>query len=328
MIFKTKADITKHIAVNANFELSEITPSYNQAVNEYIVPALSRAFYDEIAALVYADATADQKKVIDMLQAALAPYTYFLYSFIGSVQIGSQGVQETSSSNNQPARQWAMYDFRKSLIRTGDTALDTLLEFLESKKDDFPTWKDSPAYTLTVDLFFSQAGQMHHYCNMSGGRRTYLAMRPYISRAERQYIKSVIGEELFIQLKDQLKAGNVSDDYKKLIEDYIRPALAPLSLMKAIPELSLELSDEGIKFKSFDNGITKRNMPALEDKSVLMRALDTDGNAELKVLEGFLIKNADKYDAFKSSQSWLDFAAIAANPQLDFPNYDAKICAV
>lgn len=325
MLFETTNDIVKHIPVNANFELSEIEPSYLQAVDEYIAPAISRAFYDELDALEYAAATEDQKKAIDMLRRSLAPYTYFLYSFIGSVQVGAQGVQESSSGGHQPARQWVSYDFRKALIRAGDTALDAALEYLESKKDVFITWRDSDAYTLTTDLFFTRAVQMREYCNVSGGRRTYLALRPYIRRAERQYLKNILGADLFNQLKQELKTGNVTDANGTLISDYIRPALAPLALMKAIPELSLELSDEGIKFKSYDNGITKRNMPSNEDKGLLLRSLDTDGNAELKTLENFLIQNADDYDAFKTSQVWLDYQAILEDETKGLPDPNRKI---
>lgn len=386
MIFKSTEDVTKHISVNLNFDLAEIEPSYLQAVDEYAVPAIGRAFYEELDALDYDAATADQQKAIDYLRRTLAPYTYFLYSFVGSVQVGNQGIQETSSQNNQPVRQWVSYDFRKSLIRSGDTALDTFLEWLESainpisfiyssvaemlagqgnqQKDKyyqitdqsgeepvisyyqlnadpvtgtiqdylvvtdlhkFQTWKSSEAYTKTIDLFFNKAGQMKEYCNVSGGRRTYLALRPYIKRVERNFIKPLIGQDLFNQLKAELQAGNLSESNTELLEDYIRPALAPLALMKAIPELSLELSDEGIKFKSFDNGINKRGMPSNEDKSVMYRSLDTDGNSELKNIERFLIENAETYEAFKTAQSWLDYQALQADPTKADPDPNRKI---
>lgn len=386
MIFTSPEEVTKHISVNLNFELSEIEPSYLQAVDEYIVPAISRAFYEELDGLEYASATPDQKKAIDMLRRVLAPYTYFLYSFVGSVQVGNQGIQETSSSNSSPVRQWVSYDFRKSLIRSGDTALDTFLEYLETALntisaeydsvtdmladqgnqlnenyyqvtdasgevpvityyqlsanpvtgliadyqviDDlhkFPTWKNSEAYTRTVDLFFSRSGQMKEYINVSGGRRTFLALRPYIRRAERNFIKPLIGIDLYNQLKEELKGGNLSAGNALLIEDYIRPALAPLSLQKAIPELSLELSDEGIKFKSFDNGINKRGMPSNEDKGNLYRSLETDGNSELAGLEKFLIANADSYECFKTSQSYSHYLAIQEDKTLDDTDPDQKI---
>jgi hypothetical protein len=324
MIFKTKEAVTKHISVNSNFELSEIQPSYLQAVDEYIVPALSRAFYNELATAE--NPTEDQNKALEYLGRALAHYTHFLYSFVNSVQVGSQGIQETSGSSSQPVRQWVGYDYRKSLIRSGDVALDVMLEWLEENAEKFPTWKNSEAYTKGIDLFFIRADQMKEFCNVSGGRRTYLALRPYIRRAERNYIKPLLGDTLFDQLKLEIKTGEVSSENKKLIEEYIRPALAPLSLLKAIPELSLEMTDEGIKFKSYDNGINKRGMASNEDKSLMFQSLDTDGNAELKTLEGFLIKNVADYPAFEESNSWKSFQPIAGSFQDRYP--DSKIIAI
>lgn len=277
-----------------------LKPAIFQAELKYIIPAIGLAFYNELDALAAPDA--DQAAAILNIQRALANYAVYLYGPKGMVQTGDAGILEHSSQNNVPTRQWVFDQLQESYHNAGETSLDFTLAWLELNKDKFLTWTGSDAYTVSNELFVSNASQLAAFTNVAESRRTYLAMRPFIRRAERQHIRELIGTELF----DKLKESGLTAAYTDLIEDYVRPAVAVFAAYNSIPELSLEISDEGIRFKSFNNGSRRKDKAGDTDLIQLYRSLEHNGEAELASLKAFLFKNADQYPEFKTSKIWED----------------------
>lgn len=306
MLFETQEEVKEHISVNANFEIKDIKPSLRQAVNKYIIPAIGEPFFTELlAAHELGGATQWQNDAIWHVQEALANYTYFLYTAIGFVQIGNAGIQETSGEGGSSARQWVTYDLKAALLDAGDVALDAALLFLEQNKQHYPTWSGSSAYTVSNELFLKNAAELSEFVNIQNSRRTYLALRPYIAKAERHFIKSTISNELFRELKTAIKTGVLSPEQHELVA-LIRPALAQLAVYKALPEIDIRVSAEGIKVQSFSNGIIKRDPASDNQKSTLAVQLEVDGNADLGDLQQFLFDNADDYPTFLESKLYLD----------------------
>lgn len=307
MLFKTKEEFRAHVETGAELSLDALKSSIMEAVNTYIIPAIGEAFYLELmTAHQLGGATQAQQDAIHYLQAALAPYAVVLAAPKNMVSFGNAGLTEFSSGNETQTRQWVLFQYMKAQLRAGDTALDFALAFLEANKTNYPTWANSESFTITKELFFQNIFQLGEWVNVVKGRRTYLALKPFIRRAERQYIRKLIGDDLYRELKAEQKAGTLSEDNAELIAEYIRPALGPLSLAMALPEISLEMSEDGIRFKSFDNGITKREGATNEDKSMLFRSVDTNGEAELAGLKNYLLKNAESFPAFLTSKTYLD----------------------
>lgn len=301
MLFKDTDEVKNHISVNHNFELEDITPSVKQAANKYIIPAIGRDFYNELVTANEGTPDEKQKKAIEHTQAALANYAYFLYVPVGFVQIGNAGIQEANTESASAARQWVTYDLKKALLEAGDIALDVLLEFLEKNADEYPAWKNSDAYTVNKELFINDADTFSKFTNIQNSRRTFLALRPFIAKAERFYITSAISKELFDELKEAMKNGSTDEKQKKVI-DLIQPALAQLALHKAIPEIIFQVGADGIRVQSWSNGFLKKDTASDNQLNFLYSTLEVDGNADLKTLQDFLFENADDYPAFKESK--------------------------
>lgn len=301
MLFKSTEEVKKHISVNHNFELEDIAPSVRQAAQKYIIPAISKAFYHELLEAYKGTPDEKQQKAIEHVQAAMANYTYFLYAPVGFVQIGNAGIQEANTESATAARQWVTYDLKKALLEAGDIGLDALLEFLEENADDYETWKDSAAYTINRELFINNATVFSKFTNIQNSRRTFLALRPFIAKAERFFITPTISTELFQELKTALKENTITEEQQRVI-DLIQPALAQLALHKAIPEIIFQVSAEGIRVQSWNNGFLKKDTASDNQLSFLYNTLEVDGNADLKTLQDFLFENADDYPAFKESK--------------------------
>ena len=300
MLLKTIEDISAHVEININMDYNSLKPSIFQAELKYIIPAIGMAFYNELDAAVAP--TADQLQAIAHLNRALANYALYLYGPKGMVQTGDAGILEHSSQNNVPTRQWVFDQLQESYHNAGDSSLDFALAWLELNKLKFPTWEESEAYTVSKELFVTNATELAEFTNVAESRRTFLAMRPFIRRAERQQLRELLGDELYKKLKGEL----LSPEEKELIDEYIKPAVAVFAAYNAIPELPLEISDEGVRFKSFNNGTRRKEKAGDTDLMQLYRSLESSGEAELLNLKAFLISNAEVYPEFKSSRTWED----------------------
>lgn len=305
MLFKTTEEIKEFISVNHNFELTDIMPSIRQACNKYIIPAIGLPFFNQLAEAYRLDnASIPEDLAIQAIQEALAHYSYFLYAPIGFVQIGNNGIQEATSQNSGPARQWVTYDLKVALLESGDVALDACLQFLETNAAAYPAWQASEAYTRSKESFLNSADAISEYINIQNSRRTFLAMRPFIRKAERHYLTNLLGNELLEELKEQIKTNTLSAENKKVVK-LIEPALAQLALHKAIPELAMKVSADGIKVQSFSNGIIKKDTASDTYLSALSRTLEVDGNADLQALTTYLIANAEAIPLFKNSEVYI-----------------------
>lgn len=306
MLFKTTQEIKKHISVNHNFELEDVEPSIRQAARKYIIPAIGAPFFYSLVSAHNPGTTETPepiKEAIERAQEALANYTYFLFAPIASVQIGNNGIQETSSQGSTPARQWVTYDLKASLLEAGDNALDDLIQYLEENIEAFPAWSESTACSIARELFINNADELGQYVNIQNSRRTFLALKPYVARAERFFVRGLLGDSYFFALKAQITAKNISEENKKVLS-FIRPALAPLALLSALPEIALKATADGVKIQSFGNGVIKQDPAAPERISALSRSLEEAGNAELKALESYLLKNGEKIPVYSESDNY------------------------
>ena len=315
MLLKTIEEITAHVEINQNMSFDLLKPSIFQAELKYIIPAIGLTFYNELDAAPAP--TADQLQAVQNIQRALANYAVYLYGPKGMVQTGNAGLLEHSSQNNVPTRQWVFDQLQESYHNAGDTSLDFTLAWLEINKTKFPTWAESEAYTESKELFVSNASELAEFTNVAESRRTYLAMRPFIRRAERQQLRELIGEDLFKKLKGSV----LSPAEEELIADYIKPAVAVFAAYNSIPELPLEISDEGVRFKSYNTGIRRKEKAGDSEMLQLYRSLEHNGEAELASLKAFLFKNADTYPEFKSSRTWLDSQGGDSAPNTSDQNF-------
>jgi hypothetical protein len=307
MLFKNFEDVKEFISVNLNFDFMDIKPSIRQAERVYILPAIGKEFYKVLNDAYNSDEPIDEKlqEALALIQEALAQYAYFVYIAIGSVEIGNAGILETSASGVTPARQWVVSDLKESLLKAGDVALDAALEFLEENKDDYPDWSDSDFFTLANDLFLNSANELSQFVNIQNSRRTFLALRPYIAKAERFFIKPTIGESLFNEIKDQLK-GELSEANEIILKRFIQPATAQFAICKAIPELLLKVSADGIRVKSVNNGITQKANGSDTQLSELYKSLYWDANSDLTSLKEYLTKHIEDYPLYMESKNYYD----------------------
>lgn len=235
----------------------------------YMVPYLSQAFYDELLTAldavnyVLTDLTAAQQAVIKPLRQASAYYGIYKATPYLNMQVSDVGTMEHRSGEGSGIRQWMFNMAQGSSIKDADLFMDKALAIMEAAPDSYATWKSSSAFTSHKKYFISNADDFSRkgLVDIAGSRRTYLRLVPFMAKCELQYIIPCIGDTLYDAIKAKLLAGTALTSYESsLMDKYIYPALAHYTIFIGSPNLNLDISSNGLRVVSTEDGIKGKKL--------------------------------------------------------------------
>jgi hypothetical protein len=257
-------DFRQHVALNASADESYFTqlqPDLLLAEDDYLRPALGAEFYDELL-----DATSTSAdRLRQLLASALANLTMVSYVDFAQVQISGSGVQIISTEREKTAFQWQINNLKASYSRKGNNGLEKALAYLEAHADDFPAWAASETAKNARGYFITSATTFSEFYNISNARLTFQALASLVRKTERFRLEPVLGAEFFDELKQQLREGAVTAENEKLLDDFLRPALAHLVIAQAIGELGFTLNGNALELNVYrsDDANSKESDPGL-----------------------------------------------------------------
>lgn len=132
---------------------------------------------------------------------------------------------------------------------TGDLFMDKALSYIDTNLADFKNIK-----TLNTNRFLPNSAVFSEYYNIANSRRTYLKLLSILNRVELLEVKPLI------QKYYQEVVASISQKdsiYTELIDEIIKPALANLTISKAVYELSLRPVSDSVQVISFYQVSTK-----------------------------------------------------------------------
>ncbi|MDJ1468160.1 DUF6712 family protein [Xanthocytophaga flava] len=307
-LFKNVDDIKRFLAGNQkNLSENTIMPFVEQAEIRYIIPVIGNEFFTELDEY-YNPAEGDTPEAnskldlaIARIQRSLAYYTLLDALPFLNVTVGNIGVQESNSEKSSPVRQWSYVELITTTTENADTFLDNALEFLEKKADDYTTWKESDAYTQSKELFINNAKELSKYLLTNNSRRVYLALRPFIARAEDLYIKPAIGTELFAEMKAYVLDSEQPEPYQPIVYGLIQKALAQLTLFLSIPEVQFVTTGFGLKLQGQMLAAGNKLTPALADIGPIKENAWQLADRYLTELKRYLDENAATIETYQNS---------------------------
>ena len=86
-----------------------------------------------------------------------------------------------------------------------------------------------------------------------GGNVDNEFLLPYIKVAQKKYIETKLGTDLFVKLQNDIQAGSLAGNYKTLVDDYIQDALAHWSFYESVPFLRHKIQNGNIVTRDSDN---------------------------------------------------------------------------
>lgn len=295
-----------YAAINRNTDWASIEPFLQQAEMQYIIPYISQEFYDVLETEYQSSGTiADTEKayVFRLLRIAIAHYTIYEAMPQLNLRIADGGVLETTNQDAAPVRQWVFkqsrWEVNKKAYYFLDMALNYMEEQVEAGNADFDAFKNSSTYTITKDLLIPNATVFSQYYNIANSRKSYVAMRPYIRKAQLRYIKPILCE-LYDEVLSEFQAGTLTAENAALIP-YIQQLLAEHAIIESQPDISIVNDGGGWKVIE-DPDATAISIQVLQSMIQNLLTKAEANAAAFKVqLENFIYENLSDYPTYEAS---------------------------
>jgi len=292
-------------SINVSNTIENWFPYIDEAQETFIKPVLGNVLYNQLQSVVNPEGHTPEAGPIDgrlvdllaMIRKPLALYSLWLGADEFGVSISPQGIQVIETPTHKTAPQYRVQNLKENWIRRANTSLDLVLKFLDEHKEDYPGYEQQDA-----DLFIRGTLEFNSEVDIHESRRVFVSLKPIIRSIEKKYIRPTLSHGLFDELKATLQSTEgLSKDQIELM-DLIRPALAHLTMSRALLEISIDVLDWGI-FDTAGNtfaNVSSKQASNKERISIMAEASQRDGEAELKALQQFLDESAseDLYPAY------------------------------
>ena len=318
MLITDIEEVREYVSVNKSFDLENIAPYLDRAESKYIIPVLGDELYDYLNRLVNAeqspDLTETQELILEKARKALSNFAYALYLPLAQVQIDNAGVRIANTETMKTAWEWQIRDLQRDFYDAGWLALEDLQKFLEQNAGSgsgsaYDYWLDSSAYTILKECFINSADEFDKFYFINKSRRLYSAIKTAMKRVEILHAKPSLGAEYFDELKTKIKDESLTADDVKLLDTYLRPAVANLTIAESISELPVIIGNDALSLFNNERIINKsdqkddaQRISALQQKSLC------SGMDFLKALRVFLNENANAnlYATYFNSDTYSD----------------------
>lgn len=316
MFFKDTVDLKKYVSVNASMSITEMTIFLGDVDRTITKKHLGTSFFNEIQAAYNASIStptatapnAKQAALIELLKSATANFAIAKWIPSGQLSIDSSGIRIANTETYKTAFQWQIKELERSVNEVGFNALEEALDYLEANIDDFTTYKNSNEFKENNVLFLRSSVEMSkYYSAFNNSRFNYLKIRSIIRKTEDFEIKSILLPDLYADYKTKLQNGETLGANAKALVELAKPAIAHLSIARAINELSASINPDG--FLVFESvGSNNYDGKKQAGDSALTRvayAAELDGQSYLKILKDYLETNKADYPLYTNDPKYV-----------------------
>jgi len=307
-IITTINEVKQYVEVARSLKFETIKPSITTVERRFIKKHLSDALYTRLcdAYSVADNKVEDMPEVLIPLatlsQSAVSNIATSLLLSRLSISVSESGVGRLETESLKTAFQYQEVNAKESYKSAGYDALEDILAYLEENKTEFSEWASSPSYIDFSKYFIQSSVQFSELYNIQQSRLTFMAVRYIMKRIEDFMVQDITGKNLFKILKTQLKQDSLTEANKILLDDYICPGVALITIGKGVWERALDISDNGVTVSmrgGSENNELRQTAP-LNKQQKMADQLITDGSEYLSRLGTFLSENLDDYPDYEA----------------------------
>lgn len=239
--------------VNNNLSHDVIAPYIKNATHDFVLKYVSQEQYDVLVTYDNTTPVPLYDTILQHLKTAIANYAVYLAIPSLSGKISDMGVVENSNDNTAPASMWRTKSMRWEAMKQADTAMDHVLTVLEKHQDDarLQPWKDSDAYKLAGTARFRTSTELAQHLNIRG-RRAFIALMPYLKKAEIA-LRKIVCSEYMTSLDES------NDNIIGLYQEYCNNYIAEKAMLLGAPHLSMIYDGTGYMLASSTDSFDNRN---------------------------------------------------------------------
>jgi hypothetical protein len=218
-LFTDVEDIQKYVAVSLTSSEAVIHPYLKQATAKYLVPILGEDTIDTFIQIVHGSDSSVSDELtgaVSLTKLAVANFAYYLATSILNVHIGDAGIMVASTSNLAPASKHRTDELKADLIASGWDAVNQLLKHLDKYKSELDELFTDELLSM-YSLFVTNADDYNRFVNIESSFLRFYNLRQGIERAELLHLMPAISQELYGELKSQVRDGEVSEANQQLL---------------------------------------------------------------------------------------------------------------
>jgi len=301
VLIDTIAEVQLYVPVNMTSDMDVISPFIAAAENMHVIKLIGqeqfnvfKTAYTDAAKDIEAIADADIAAAITCCQNIISNLGYYLGLPVISLSIGSSGIQINSNENTKNAFQWQVNDLKDALMNLGFTAIESLLELLDSKTDKFSEYAASDQRKAAHSLLITSATDFNQYYEIASSRYVYKNLAYIMKRVEDQTVKRLLGADFFESIKSDADPG---DQMKELINSYLKPGIALLTIAKGVTERIVSFQDGSVtvNFKGKTENMSESLAPTSAQIAETVEPLVADAHVFLQDGLDFIIANPDDF---------------------------------
>lgn len=269
--------------INTSLNEQNFAPFIPDAQRKYIRPFLGAELFDKVVewSKEKPEETPEDEKLKALypyVVAALSRFTFFLAAPHLNLHIGESGFGVVESSNIAPASENRVNKFMASLEQLAWDNMEEMIRFLEEKKDDYPLWVSSSAFTLETKNLINSATLFNKFVDIDQSRLTFHRLRQTLTNVEQMYVKPMISEAQFDVFVEKIRDNEPFDEIEKAALTHLQAFVANKAAHLALQRETLDVAqfhlveardlmnrnpDEFPKFKDSDKylGNTKPYKP-------------------------------------------------------------------
>jgi len=119
----------------------------------------------------------------------------------------------------------------------------------------------------------------------------------HLKDAQRIYIESTLGTDLYKKLQDEIGAGTLAGDYKILVDDYLQDVLVHYATLQAIPHLAYKIENGNIFSKTSESG----NALSVEELGDLKASIKNTAEWYRARLVSYLCNNSSLFPEYSTN---------------------------
>lgn len=325
-LFPNQDDIKQYVpAIHRNMAGNTLMPFVQDAEQHELIPYLGQDLYDDLIATT----SPENNALLPYVKSVVAWFAYYralptLRTVMADMGLQQQTDREgTSTPANEEQYNTALWN----AYRTGWDKLEVLLwNFLVPNAADYPLWTAWDGSSLTSDLFLysPKIFQQYHPLQTPGALETWLKLRPLMRRIELYYIKPVLCDDLFAELKTQIAADNVTPE-NAIILEFVRDAVAAYTVVDAAAKLNLQLTARGAKNRTSTDSRYSRNTPTDRDYEHLYTNENGDIARAMETLKQYLYVHRADYPLWEASDCNPE-NSLCLDPCNPTTTYSARTC--
>lgn len=302
-LFNSDFDVVREfISANVNNVWETIAPYIDEA-QQKILPLIGQEMWNKLQTDLDGDSTdANHLALLKLVRRAQANFGYLLFASDGTIQISDTGFLQVEEGGRKSAYQWQVREFKRARNERAWEAMHQMLKLLMAKREIYTQWAESETieemlsvWLPTLDAFNKQR-RIH-------GFDTLWTLRPSILFIQERIVRENIGDALYDEINEQFINDALSPNNKTLLNSYIDPVLAHLSLERASMELNFRSSANGLRIDGIDSvseNSESEGPAGRTDAYNVRKDAEKKGAAALRELRDYLNKTASatKYPTY------------------------------